>query len=602
MSSVRKCDACKKKATRACDCCKKHFCGEKHIKAHERSCFPSTEDLSTEEVEHIEKLAINLKEASLETFCETLNELLQWVRDEHGASEDSEREMERLQDSKRSVFLQAEGLPSFISTLERHHAQLSGTDHFNVMVVLVPLSNINEDALSSIVEIDVCSVIVQCIRTCQLNDVRDRLGYRQMISSMFHQWLVVMPGSTVIRKQLMMSGAIKIIIQWLLEDYSTGGLERDEIKVEQRLMLNKLVKKDALTFLSLFSRHNFLCKTMLIETGGLRAVATIIRENWGEALIRRCCKSLLTNLYCDCQDCRESIFCNLCGCKANFACPCIRLRYCSKECQRKDWKSHKKLCKDIRENTKTKAVNNTFDEYVKEMGTVDTNDDDSQRGIDVVERLRSALSVDDVMHWLLLLSRLPYEEVVRSNGFDAVVRVMIKHVHVAEIQRRGCTVFVIFNRQDDVSHTLDVANAIFEPGGKIIILEAMKKYPYDAKLQGSACNALVGLGSLRTDNKCDVEAARAIIGAMLRHKDDFSIQEGGCGALCSMAADHPENKKELVIAGAAGVVATASETFWDCSPELHDKASSFFSLLWEEGNTEVEVDNLDVVPFSNIES
>jgi hypothetical protein len=584
MSSVTKCDACKKKASRVCNCCKKHFCGEKHIKAHERSCFPSTEDLSTEEVEHIQKLARNLKEASLETFGETLRELLQWVRDEHGATEDCEQEMERLQDSKRSVFLQAQGLPAFIRTLERLHAYLTGTDHFNVIVVLVPMANINEDVLSSIVETDVCSVIVQCIRTCHINDINDRLGYRQMISSMFHQWLLVMPGSTAIRKDLMKSDAIKIIIQWLLEDCFTG---RVEISADS-LLLNRLVKKSAVTFLSLFSKHNFLCKTMLIETGGLHAVATAIKENWGDAVIQQACKSLLTNLYCGCQDCRESIFCNFCGSKAKFACPCLRLRYCSKECQRKDWKSHKTLCKDIRQNIKTKAVDNTFDEYLTDMMTSSDTDDDSQRGIDVVERLRSALSVNDVMRWLLVLSRVPCEEMVRSNGYAAVVHVMIKYEDVAEIQRRCCTVFVIFNRQQ--GGNLDVVSAVAEAGGKPAIFKAMKKHPYDTKLQGSACHALVGLGMLRTDdNRCDVHVACAIIGAMLRHKDDFSVQEGGCRALCNLAALRPENKKELVMVGAAGMVATASETFWDWSPEIQDKTSKFFSALFE--GTDTEVDN-----------
>jgi hypothetical protein len=68
MSSIRKCHVCEKNLSRVCDCCKKYFCGKQRLKSHKRSCFPSTEDLSIEAVEHIEKLAKDLDEASLETF------------------------------------------------------------------------------------------------------------------------------------------------------------------------------------------------------------------------------------------------------------------------------------------------------------------------------------------------------------------------------------------------------------------------------------------------------------------------------------------------------------------------------------------------------
>jgi hypothetical protein len=218
----------------------------------------------------------------------------------------------------------------------------------------------------------------------------------------------------------------------------------------------------------------------------------------------------------------------------------------------------------------------------------------------VVERLRSALSVNDVMRCLLVLSRVPYEEMVLSDGFAAVVHVMIKYEDVPEIQRRCCSFSGILNHQEGVSH-YDVMVAIAKAGGKPAILEAMKKHPYDTKLQGSACNALVGLALLRTDdNRCDVHVASAIIGTMLRHKEDLSVQESGCGALANLAAGHPQNKKELVVVGAARVVvgvarvvAAASETFWGWSAELHDKARRFFSVCLEEIST--EVDNLGSV-------
>jgi purine-nucleoside phosphorylase len=81
MSSARKCDVCGIMASNVCcENCKKNFCGKKHLKSHTSSCFPNTNDLSTEEVERIEKLAIDMEEASFEIFCETLKDMMQWSR------------------------------------------------------------------------------------------------------------------------------------------------------------------------------------------------------------------------------------------------------------------------------------------------------------------------------------------------------------------------------------------------------------------------------------------------------------------------------------------------------------------------------------------
>jgi hypothetical protein len=479
-----------------------------------------------------------------------------------------------------SVFLRAEGAPAFVRALERHHAQLSGKDNFNAITALHIWAKSNEDVLSSIVETDVCSVVVQCIRTYQLHGVRDRLRYRVQIFRLFRCWLLLMHGSTALRKELIKSGAINIILQWL-EDWGVN------VSAETFLW-NREVKTFAITFLNDFITHNFACKTMLVEIGGIRAIAAVIKENWGDEVIRLACKELLINLYCRCRDCTESRFCNLCGSKAKFACPCNMARYCSKECQRKDWKSHKTIC-GTQPITGREAGDNTFDEHqvLKETGTINP-DDVSRSGIDVVERLKSALSGNDVMRWLLVLARIPYKEMLRSDGFAAVEHVMIKYEDVVEIQRRGCAFFVFFNEQEGVS-PIDVVGAVAEAGGQPAILKAMKKYPYDTKLQGSACNAMIGLGSFHyPDGRCDVGAAHAVIGAMLRHKDDVSVQEGGCGFLCNMVSGHPENKKELVMAGVASVVAAASQRFWGGTKFLDDLISMFFTTLFKVGNAQVD--------------
>jgi hypothetical protein len=129
------------------------------------------------------------------------------------------------------------------------------------------------------------------------------------------------------------------------------------------------------------------------------------------------------------------------------------VRFCSEECQRQGLKSHKILYKDTRQNTVTETIDNTINEYrvLKETGSILSPDDDSLRGVDVIESLVIARSVDDVMHLLLVMSRLPLEEMLRENGFYAVLCVMRKYEDVAEIQKTGCTVFVLFTKQEEES-------------------------------------------------------------------------------------------------------------------------------------------------------
>jgi hypothetical protein len=190
------------------------------------------------------------------------------------------------------------------------------------------------------------------------------------------------------------------------------------------------------------------------------------------------------------------------------------------------------------------------------------------------------------MRWVLVLSRVPYEEMLQCDGFAAVVHCMKKYEDVAEIQRRGCAVIVLFIQELAVLDNT-VTFAVVKADGFRTILEAMKKHPYDTKLQGSACDALVKCCQLRTpDGRPYMEAAHAIIGAMMRHNDDFSVQEGGCGALWNLAIGHAEDKKDLVMAGAARVVAAASKTFWGRSAELDLRTSNFFTALLKEGYTE----------------
>jgi hypothetical protein len=197
MSSIKKCGVCGIQASRVCETCNKNFCGKKHLKSHKSSCLPSTDDLSTEEIERIEKLAIDMDEASFETFSETLQDMIyweQWDRDAQvwrvAQAEAEGKEHYCIRMERQSVFARAEGGPAFVRALERHHARLRDTDHHNSIILLSVMSKINEDVRASIVEADVCSVVVKCIRTCKSNDVGQSLDYQRSICGMLHNWLI----------------------------------------------------------------------------------------------------------------------------------------------------------------------------------------------------------------------------------------------------------------------------------------------------------------------------------------------------------------------------------------------------------------------------
>ncbi len=97
---------------------------------------------------------------------------------------------------------------------------------------------------------------------------------------------------------------------------------------------------------------------------------------------------------------------------------------------------------------------------------------------------------------------------------------------------------------------------------------------------------LVGLRRGRgSDGRSLMHEVHVIIGAMMKHKDDLSVQQGGCGALWNRLMAHPEDKRKLVMAGAASVVAAASKRFWGVSAEMDNRANGFFSALFREGNT-----------------
>jgi hypothetical protein len=112
-------------------------------------------DLSTEEVEHIEMLATDLKDPSFETFRNILQELWQWNNEEFLPGRDSGQELEPFHNPKRSVFfLRAKGGPAFVRALGRHHTQFCELQNYKALAVVSIISTINEDVLSTFLETD----------------------------------------------------------------------------------------------------------------------------------------------------------------------------------------------------------------------------------------------------------------------------------------------------------------------------------------------------------------------------------------------------------------------------------------------------------------
>jgi hypothetical protein len=279
------------------------------------------------------------------------------------------------------------------------------------------------------------------------------------------------------------------------------------------------------------------------------------------------------------------------GTKAYFGCPCNRVRYCNKECQRKDRKAHEKLCIEITKDGPRglHLVDHAQDEYDLLKGTeTDVSVDPEVRVVTVVYNLKCASSVDDALHWLLVFSRARKEDIIDCDGFSAVVAVMEKYEDVVEVQIRACAVFQVFREGLPECTIISIERS----GGTTAILRAMANHPQDASLQGNACSALIGQAVVRflDDERANTNLIEVIVQAMNRHSDDYSVQNGGIGVLWNLSLGSPENKTAVVEAHGFDAVSAAAEKFWDKSDELDERVSGFFKSIFA-GETDNSTDS-----------
>ena len=112
------------------------------------------------------------------------------------------------------------------------------------------------------------------------------------------------------------------------------------------------------------------------------------------------------------------------------------------------------------------------------------------------------------------------------------------------------------------SHPVKVARkvAIGEAGGIAAVIGAMVRCKDDARVQEYGLQALGGLGPDNAENKVAIVAAggiAAVVGAMGRCRDDTRVQLYGCCVLRDLADENTENKVAIVAAGGIAAVVGA---------------------------------------------
>jgi hypothetical protein len=567
-TSSGQCTICGQEASLVCVRCRLfYYCDKKHQKKdwkqHKKICLPSTEQ------GHVQALVCDLQQScSLHRFAEIVNEICLWC--------DPQAAPGQFNDQKRNAFANANGVPALIQAMEMHGTNLSTVENNHALMSLLHTGAVNETTLLSTVEAGGIRAIVRGMNA-DYEDVCHRFGSQNAVCVEFSNWLLTYPGSSVIRKGMIEDGGINAIIELL-----QYRLDRDSRISKESFVYYRKAKYNGCSVLYNFASHNISYKTAVVKAGGLRAVAVVVEEWSRIPEMKLKCKELLELIYCRCEACMEGQFCNLCCSKAYFGCPCGRVRYCNKKCQRKDRKAHEKLCIEITKDglRGSHLVDHAQDEYELLMSAeTDVSGDPEVSVATVVDNLKCASSVDDVLHGLLVLSRARKEEIIDCNGFSTVVAVMDKYEDVVEVQKRACAVFAVF--QQGVPEECTVMS-INQSGGKAAILRAMANHPQDASLQGNACSALIIQAAVKRmdDGRIDTSLLEVIVQAMNRHSDDYSVQKEGIGVLWNLSSGSPENKTAVVETHGFDAVSAAAEKFWDTSMELDTRASGFFTSIF----------------------
>lgn len=204
----------------------------------------------------------------------------------------------------------------------------------------------------------------------------------------------------------------------------------------------------------------------------------------------------------------------------------------------------------------SKYVHHLEDEY-KVLGKTRTNlhSDNVKSVAEIVENLMSFTDVSDVMEALCGLFCTEIQDATAEMSISAVLVIMQKFEDVVGIQTRSCALLASFG------HSVGMAS--YSLGMRAAVLNAMAKFPDSPKLQGSACAAIVGLGSLRTpEGRSDESMITALVKAMQIHPDDYDVQQNGCLALSGLSRGGESNKALIVDSGGLDVVALASQKFW----------------------------------------
>jgi hypothetical protein len=225
------------------------------------------------------------------------------------------------------------------------------------------------------------------------------------------------------------------------------------------------------------------------------------------------------------------------------------------------------------------------------------NDDDATSTTDVLKKLiteeLASFDAEVVEGALYAISCMCYNnggnptEATKKNSetlhqvwgaHTHIVLAMGKHSDSMGVQAQGCSALQNLCNQNDA-----IRQPIVTVGGGVLILAAMKNYPFDSFVQVTGFGALMTLSfkSEHMDALVEQGSVYAVIRVMKQFPEVYPIQHAGCDFIHRVLTTQQEYGDRLVESGGMSVLAAVFENFPD-DKFLREWASNVMIFLLEK--------------------
>ena len=170
------------------------------------------------------------------------------------------------------------------------------------------------------------------------------------------------------------------------------------------------------------------------------------------------------------------------------------------------------------------------------------------------------------------------ERIIRADGVSAILAVMRRFPHDAELQEQACGVLCNLAHKN-VDRKLLIASA----GGAAMIVEAMRLHLQHVGVQKWGCWAITNLAASPNVQKAvnDAGCLERVLFAMRHHLSSFRVQERGCRALRNLSHKNNDIKLAIFKAGGAECV-LAGMRYHPTHPDIQEQGCA---VLWNLATT-----------------